>query len=330
MLLDKKNLKEALRLLSEQGEVYIPGEVSGVSRFVLWQSGAEELPEDYVNTQLPPKDILFPNTEKMYAYKTGDGEITGAEQSKKQVIFGIRPCDMRAIECMDKVFLEKSYTDSFYSDKREKSVLIAIGCTVPCKTCFCDSMGLDLSSAPAADMLIFDKGEAYEVSPQTDKGQAVADLWSGLLTKAKTAKTAKAKCELKAKMGDKLPEKLAAMFEHPIWDEAGRACIGCGTCTYVCPTCYCFDIGLDNRGSEGVAFRCWDSCMFSDYTAMAGGHNPRPTKKERVRNRYMHKLSYFNERYGMTLCVGCGRCVDKCPSNMDITEFIDIAAEVAL
>ncbi|MEI3338955.1 MAG: 4Fe-4S dicluster domain-containing protein [Eubacterium sp.] len=120
------------------------------------------------------------------------------------------------------------------------------------------------------------------------------------------------------------------MFDHPIWDEVTRACIGCATCTYVCPTCYCFDIDSDNHGAEGTKYRCWDSCMFSDYRRMAGGHNPRPTKKERVRNRYMHKLSFFHERYGQLLCVGCGRCVEKCPAHMDITMFIDKAAEVEI
>ena len=129
-------------------------------------------------------------------------------------------------------------------------------------------------------------------------------------------------------MTQDLSTKLKGMFEHPIWDEVSKPCMGCGTCTYVCPTCYCFDIGSDNHGAEGTKFRCWDSCMFSDYARMAGGHDPRPSKKERVRNRYMHKLSYFNERYGTTLCVGCGRCVSKCPSGMDITDFINKVQEV--
>ena len=120
------------------------------------------------------------------------------------------------------------------------------------------------------------------------------------------------------------------MFDNPIWEEVTRPCIGCATCTYVCPTCYCFDINSENRGNEGVSFRCWDSCMFTDYTLMAGGHNPRPTKKERLRNRYMHKLSYFVDRHGTSLCVGCGRCILKCPAHLDIAEFIDKAAEVTV
>jgi len=236
---------------------------------------------------------------------------------------------MASVERMDKVFLDGEFVDSFYTRKRENTTFIALACGEPARTCFCDSMGLGPGEAQAADVLLTDAGEAWFVADQTEKGKAVTGLWQKLLKKGQKP-AEKVACALKTKMSDKLAEKLAKMFEHPIWDEAGKACIGCATCTYICPTCYCFDINMENYGASGTAFRCWDSCMFSDYTRMAGGHNPRPTKKERVRNRYMHKLSYFNERCGVSLCVGCGRCVDKCPARLDITEFIDEAAEVAL
>ena len=327
MLLNKSDLKEALRLLAADAGVYVPGELSGVSRFVLWNGG--EVEPDGKNTELPPKDILFPHTEKMYAFKTGaDAEIREFAEDKKQIVFGVRPCDMASVERMDKVFLEGDFVDSFYARKRENTVFIALACREPGNTCFCDSIGLNPNEA-AADVLLSDAGNAYYVTGRTGKGKEIVLLWKGLLKDGKKP-VEKAACALKTKMSGELPEKLAKMFEHPVWDETGRVCIGCATCTYVCPTCYCFDIGAENYGAEGTAFRCWDSCMFSDYTRMAGGHDPRPTKKERIRNRYMHKLSYFNERCGVPLCVGCGRCVAKCPAHLDITEFIDKAAEVEL
>ena len=121
-----------------------------------------------------------------------------------------------------------------------------------------------------------------------------------------------------------IKEKLDALGDSPeLWDALSIKCLNCGTCTYLCPTCYCFDISQENKYKEGLRFRCWDSCMFSEYTEMAGGHNPRPNKKDRVRNRFMHKLNYFEDRYGKMLCVGCGRCVEKCPVNLDITVLID-------
>ncbi|HIZ08198.1 MAG TPA: 4Fe-4S dicluster domain-containing protein [Candidatus Eubacterium avistercoris] len=327
MQLKKTDLTGALKILAADASVFVPGEIEGIKRFVLWD-GESDVDLGGANTQLPPKDILFPCTEKMYNYKMGDSiEIKEIVEKPRQVIFGIRPCDMRSIDCMDHVFLEKGFVDSYYSRKRENVTLIAMGCTTPERTCFCDSMGLDPNNAPNADVMMNDGGDTLVLEAYTEKGKAVLEALNGLLSEGGQAKKDTA-CTLKVNMTPELPEKLAGMFDHPIWDEVTRACIGCATCTYVCPTCYCFDIDSDNHGAEGTKFRCWDSCMFSDYTRMAGGHDPRPTKKERVRNRYMHKLSYFHERYGQHLCVGCGRCVEKCPAHMDITMFIDKAAEV--
>jgi len=328
MLLNKTDLINALTVLSEDADVYVPVASDDVSRFGLWdgKSGVE-LTGD--NTALPPKDILFPQTEKMYAYRTGlDAQVRELSDDRKKVVFGIRPCDMESITRLDQVFFEKEYRDEFYARKRSNTAFIAVACASPQKTCFCDSMGLSPNEAPGADVLLSEKGDSFGVAAQTDKGKEIVELWKALLKKG-DVKPGKTECALKAKMSDGLYEKLGGMFEHPIWEKVTKACIGCGTCTYVCPTCYCFDINSENRGNEGINFRCWDSCMFSEYTRMAGGHNPRPTKKERLRNRYMHKLSYFKDRHGTLLCVGCGRCVDKCPAHLDITEFIDLAAEVS-
>ena len=329
MLLEKSKLVSALAVLSDGADVFVPGEPGTDSRFVLWngKSGAD-LAGD--NTAFPPKDILFPKTEKMYAYKTGlDAQVKEILEDQKQIIFGIRPCDVESIMRLDQVFSEKEFRDEFYLRKRGNSVLIAVACEKPQKTCFCDSMGLSPNAAPGADVLFCDKGDSYGVTAQTDKGKEIVEKLKAVLKKGDN-KPGNTACTLKAKMDDRLPEKLSGMFEHPIWDQVTKACIGCATCTYVCPTCYCFDISTECRGNEGVNFRCWDSCMFSEYSRMAGGHNPRPSKKERLRNRYMHKLSYFKDRHGTNLCVGCGRCIEKCPAHLDISEFIDQAAEVTV
>lgn len=348
MLLKKSDITKALEILAADASVFVPGcqsirkelpvtvpvgVVADVKRFKLWDG--EEVVLGGKNTTLPPKDILFPCTEKMYNYKLGKSiEIKEVVDNTNQVIFGIRPCDARSIYLMDKVFFEKGYIDSFYKRKRENTLLFAYGCDTVCRTCFCDSMGLDPNNAPNADVMMNDAGDALALTAYTEAGKAALEKLGGLLVTDESAEAAamgsKTECELKVNATEDLPEKLGKMFEHPIWDEVTRACLGCATCTYVCPTCYCFDIDSDNHGAEGTKYRCWDSCMFSDYSRMAGGHNPRPTKKERVRNRYMHKLSFFHDRYGEMLCVGCGRCVEKCPAHMDITTFIDKVGEVEI
>lgn len=328
--LAKNKVKEAIDIAARDAKVLVPMEVNGICKFAPW--GTEgTLDLEAVNTLLPPKDILFPNTEKMYSYTMCNQEVTDLkvhEDAENQVIFGIRPCDMQSINCLDDVFLTKTFVDEFYRKKREKFVAVCIGCTKVAPTCFCDSMGINPAKNEGADVMLYDLGNAYGVEAQTDNGKALVEKWQGILSEG-SGQAPEVSCTLKVDMNG-VPEKLAKMFEHPIWKEVSQKCIGCGTCTYLCPTCYCFDIDVRNDGNEGYRFRCWDSCMFSEYTRMAGGHNPRPSKTERVRNRYMHKLQYFSERYGKNLCVGCGRCLAKCPVDMDITLFIDKVKEVAV
>lgn len=328
MQLKKEHLAPALRRLSERGEIFVPTVVDDkVSKFAPWD-GHGEPALDLINTKLPPKDTLFPHQEGMYKYSTaGEQTLEEIVEAPDRILFGVRPCDARSIDCMDKVFLGDKYQDTFYARRREHLTVIAHACAQAGPTCFCDSMGLNPGEAPSADLLLIDaEGGGWLVRPQTPKGEEIEKLWQDLMVKESEG-AAPAVCTLKTAMSPELSEQLTAHFEDPIWDENCHACLGCGTCTYLCPTCYCFDINHEDHGGEGTQFRCWDSCMFSDYTRMAGGHNPRPSKKERLRNRYLHKLSYFKERYGQILCVGCGRCVGNCPGHLDITSFIDKAAE---
>ena len=219
------------------------------------------------------------------------------------------------------MFLTKGFVDEFYANARDKLVCVCIGCAKAAETCFCDSMGVDPQMAPNADVMLQDCGDAYLVLAQTEKGEAEVASWSAF-TEEGDAQPVAPDLTLKVNM-EGVVDKLEGMYDHPIWENLSIKCLNCGTCTYVCPTCHCFDISQDMRRKDGIRFRCWDSCMFSEYTMMAGGHNPRPEKLERVRNRFMHKLNFFERRYGMSLCVGCGRCVEKCPVALDITRLID-------
>ncbi|MBQ9030268.1 MAG: 4Fe-4S dicluster domain-containing protein [Parasporobacterium sp.] len=342
MIISKLNLNKALQILNESAQVFVPAfeviedraakKSIREKKFLPYREDLEVELEG-PNTVKPPKDILFPNVEKLYQYKAAgeDSYIreTLPEETPK-ILFGIRPCDMRSIKSMDKVFFTKNYVDSYYARRREYVTIVAIGCTETDRTCFCDSMGIDPNTAPGADVMMnrIEGEEAYLLHAQTEKGEALLKNLESLEGPSENVKAIRTDCTLKIRKIPDLDRKLAEMFEHPIWDKVTKGCIGCGTCTFVCPTCYCFDIDNENYGTEGCKYRCWDSCMFSDYTRMAGGANPRPTKKERLRNRYMHKLSYFNERYGETLCVGCGRCIANCPSHLDISEFIEKSSAV--
>ena len=323
MILAKQNLAPLLESMANGRDVFVPAVVDGVAKFARYGEGVEPA-FDLVNATMPPKDLLFPQTQKMYHYDVdanGSYHIYEYDESCEQVVFGIRPCDMRSIVCLDEVFLTKGFVDEFYANAREKLLCVSIGCAQAAETCFCESMGIDPQLAPNADIMLQDCGDAFNVIAQTEKGEAEVARWESYLEQGEAQPVA---CDQSLKVSmDGVVDKLEGMYEHPIWENLSIKCLNCGTCTYVCPTCHCFDISQENRRKDGVRFRCWDSCMFSEYTAMAGGHNPRPEKLERVRKRFMHKLNFFERRYGMSLCVGCGRCVEKCPVALDITRLID-------
>jgi ferredoxin len=293
-----------------------------VTRFTPYQQDVELALEE--NVIMPPKDILFPQTEKMYKFKAKDKSLEIEEyplEDAMQIIFGIRSCDMKSIDCLDQVFLTKSYVDPYYKNKRDRSILVALSCIEPMDSCFCTSMGIDPQKAVGADIQAYDLGDKIGFEAISDVGKEILEKISSLLTEEEVTLPAVGEFNLNADV-EGVPEKLKEMFDHPIWDDISRKCLNCSACAYVCPTCHCFDIANEVRGEDGVKIRCWDCCMFDEYTMMAGGHQPRPGKKERVRNRFLHKLRYFPERYDMLLCTGCGRCVVKCPVNMDITSII--------
>jgi ferredoxin len=363
MLLQYQQVNALLSKLAGQQRVFVPAVCDGVTRFAPFD-GTVEPRFDLVNTMLPPKDLLFPQAEGLYRYgfdTQGLPYVLTDYQVEPAVLFGIRSCDMRSIECLDDVFLEGGFVDGLYQAHRQVLLTVAIGCAAPAPTCFCDSMGLDPRLAPAADIQLLAGEDGYQVYAQSDKGAAALRDWqefltgdvahstpstgtlvesaaagagtagaatraagaaAGAATSAAAGTAVGVRCELKVDMTGVM-QKLTRMTEHPIWEQAAKKCLTCGTCTFVCPTCYCFDISQENRMREGTRFRCWDSCMFSAYTEMAGGHNPRADKLPRVRQRFMHKLCFFEQRYGKPLCVGCGRCVEKCPVALDITVLID-------
>ncbi|MDR2108086.1 MAG: 4Fe-4S dicluster domain-containing protein [Coriobacteriales bacterium] len=350
MLLKREHLDELLNSLSKRARVYLPArrDDTTTSCFALYQQVGRQAFIDaslsLVNTTMPPKDLLFPQTQKMYRYGVdaeGSAWIDPIHDADAVVVFGLRSCDMRSIECMDDVFLTKGYDDEFYGARRALLTTVAIGCTEVAETCFCDSMGLDPNTAPAADIQLnaLTDGSGWLVNAQTERGRAALANWQEYLQQEGEKREpssplepapslVRSACTLKVN-AEGIKEKLDELYEHPLWDEIAKKCITCGTCTFVCPTCHCFDISQENRMKEGERFRCWDSCMFSAYTEMAGHHNPRASRAARVRQRFMHKLCFFEERYGKSLCVGCGRCVEKCPVALDITVLIDRIAALS-
>ncbi|MDN5344774.1 MAG: hypothetical protein PWQ18_886 [Clostridia bacterium] len=328
----RDKLPELLTAWARGARVLVPRERGGTRVFLPWE-GEGELALGQGNTLEPPKDLFFPRTETMYRYQVQGKDASLAEEpaaDARQVLVGVRSCDAKSLAIMDDAFLTKGYVDEFYRQRRENTRVIALACTEASPTCFCTAFGIDPGRAEGVDVQMWPVEGGYLLEAVTEAGQELLRQAGDLLAEEGDAQPPAAAVPPLQVDVSGVTEKLQRMFEHPYWTAVSRKCLGCGACTYLCPTCYCFDIQGENQGDSGYKFRCWDSCMFSEYTRMAGGHNPRPSKKERLRNRFLHKLQYFPERYGKFACVGCGRCLDRCPVNVDITRVIREVKEVTL
>lgn len=297
-------------------------------------NASEEMTLEYGNTLRPPKNVMLPQTETMFEFCTSpEVKLTPhAEEEKGRMIIGIRPCDARALTLIDKTFIEdEKYVDTYYAEKRKNGVIIGLACnTPPSYNCFCTSLGGSPASSEGMDILLTDLGERYYVEPITEKGAEIiensSDLFSNATDGDKNASDTlhkEAEKLIKRHLDvEGIPEKLDKIFESPYWDKVARKCLGCGACTYLCPTCYCFDMTDERIGNTGRRVRTWEPCMFSEYTVHASGHNPRPERKNRLRNRIYHKYKYLMDNAGVIGCVGCGRCIDACPQGVDIIKII--------
>lgn len=332
--IQKDKIDSLFEAIAQGRTLYLPVDsTSGNANFEKWQSGKKL--SAALKTVRSAKDFFFPKTERLVNYKIQDGNIT-VEDPRKEVedfvIFGVRACDAKSFEVFDKVYVgDPKYVDSYYKNRRDHGTVITFACNSPAETCFCKAYDID-ASAPVGDITCWEADGEYFFNPNTDKGTALLESVKSMLSEKDEKPVVELKAKIKEKI-EKLPfskldlskfkgKDMLKLFNAPVWQNLSEACLGCGTCTYVCPTCMCFDVRDFDNGKGIQQVRCWDSCMYSDFTQMAA-ENPRHTQKERFRQRFMHKLLYYPMAHdGLCMCVGCGRCLESCPIHMNIVKVI--------
>lgn len=328
----KDRLPELFAAMAEAQDLFLPIRKCNQTNYGLWSEEAQ-VDLDTLKTVKSGKDCFFPQSETLYNCKKEEGKLS-IDPAKLTdtpfVVFGMRACDVQGLKVLDNVFLNDP-VDSFYAARREHGTVVAIACHEPEETCFCKVFGIDAAN-PTADVAAWFVGEDFYWKALTQKGEALTECVKELLTDADEAAVEEEKKQIQAVI-EKLPyshldlsrftpERTMELFDSPLWEEMYQPCLACGTCTFVCPTCQCYDIKDFNTGSGVQRYRCWDSCMYSDFTMMAHG-NMRTSQMQRFRQRFMHKLVYYPANNdGMFSCVGCGRCVSKCPASLNIVKVI--------
>lgn len=288
-------------------------------------TGSDEITFDYTRPKMSPKDAIFPSTERILSIEIRDNDVALSEPTlkKEQLVFGLRPCDADGVAVFDGMFMGKEPIDWNYARRREVTTLIGLACPQMWEGCFCTSVGGAPDDPTHLDVLLTAVDGGFAVKAVTDNGKA---LMAGLDLEEREGEPPRP--TLHQELVPTLPqESWPARFGNRYWELLAERCISCRLCAYVCPTCRCFDVRdevAQRRAgySEYDRLRCWDSCTGANYRMIAGGHNPRALKGQRLRNRFFCKFFYLPEDYGMRGCVGCGRCIEVCPVNIDIVEML--------
>ncbi len=329
----KENFTGVIEQLMGRYRVYAPVK-EGCGHGFAPLDNAEKADLGFSNTRLSPKGLFHPQAERMFEYSLAkdDPQAGIVKEAQKdfspRVLLGVRPCDAKAFDLDDANFNTETIKDPWWVRRRETTTMIGLACDSPCSTCFCTSMGSGPYDTSGLDVLLVDAGEGYAAEVLNEKGKntlAVTSGWtpvtSAILPLTHKKKASEQSIGVAFDPAAIAKKQMLDLYNSPAWEEVQFACINCGACTFVCPTCWCFDIQDEVCGDKGERLRLWDSCMFPLFTLHGSGHNPRSNKTQRVRQRFMHKLKYYQDKYNSgPACVGCGRCVQACPVNIDIRQ----------
>ena len=293
------------------------------SREIAWDTLEYSKPGTPKKPLLSVKEIFFPPTEQLMTINNSGSEVIISEikPQDKVLAFGIHPCDGQGVNILDALFLENAPIDEYYRIRRENTILAGFTCQEMGPNCFCTSVGGSLDDPSGMDILFSATQNGYVVTAGTEKGHQ-------LILEAGWEESAVGDENHATQEISPLPgkEKWQSGFKDILWEKLGERCLSCRLCSYVCPTCRCFDVrdeALPDGGYERI--RCWDACTGANYRRMGGGHRSRVENSERIRNRFYCKFYYYPAQYHLAdpaACTGCGRCIEVCPVGVDILEVL--------
>lgn len=328
LFLSSENLKPFVETLSKEGRLVVPA-AAGSDRYRFQEMdevGSDNIAMDYLRTMIPPKKYFFPPEEVILNYSKSDGFEEPPLEEEPPILFGLHPCDLHGIRVTD-IFFNDRYQDSYYNRRRAGARIIGLGC-MPDEKCFCQSTNTDHID-DVFDLFLWEVEGGYLSLIRTPGGHEMVHWNRDLFEhpEREQINDYQRRLEKRRKAFTRempvsdLPQLLKFETDSPAWKSLGDSCFACGGCSMVCPTCTCFNVydKTDLSGESGKRIRRWDSCMFRDFSRIAGDVQMRPKREDRVSNRYYHKEQGFVEQFGTPSCVGCGRCIDACIAGIDIT-----------
>jgi len=314
--LEKKRLGSLLDSMMQSYELIAP-----VKKELVRFESIKDTGDIYLekNSYFPLKEFFFKKQEVILVYD-GKRFTSPKTETPERIFFGIRKCDLNAIHHQDKVFIEDA-NDPFYISARKKSYLIGYHCNeAPSEYCFCGSLNL----IDFFDLMIYDKHDYFLAEIGSDKGEFIVEKYNNFFTSANRIITQE---EKKIKNSSRLLNAdISDLYEHPDWKKGVSICLSCSACTALCPTCYCFDFHDEistEDPNKSLRKRDWSSCQLPQFTRVAGEHIFRKEREERFKHRIYHQLEYFKQKYGINLCVGCGRCIEGCPTKIDFVKIVN-------
>ena len=291
---------------------------------------------DYNTTILPPKKYLQPPEERLMTFtRSGKPLVETVVDAPPTVILGVHTCDLAGLRVLDAAF-SQGFPDAHYLKRRENTLLVGLECLEPCdEHSFCKSMGT-VTASNGYDLHLTDLGQAYAVDVGTEAGLALLQKYDGArpateadmqqLNRVLSAKWPRFPYKLEFDVGELAP-LMVNSWDSPLWDQLAEICLACGSCTLVCPTCFCFNVydEVELDLSTGERKRRWDSCQLDEFARVAGGENFREHQSARLRHRFMRKGRYLWEKYGVLGCTGCGRCARSCLAHISpVNVFNDL------
>jgi sulfhydrogenase subunit beta (sulfur reductase) len=332
-VIKKDDLNKWVTHLMKKARLYAPKkkENSFVFRPV---KDVAEICLKYIPTILPPKKYYFPQKEKLLKFNVKPFKTSKAiKEFEDFILFGVHTCDIAGIQCMDVVFRQEP-EDPNYLNRKDKMTIIGIECLEYCdKFANCTAMGNHVPRG-GYDLMMVDIGQQFVLHINSEKGELLVKGLAYIkeagpkdmdaLAAAREAKKKVFKQEFNTSL-PKVYEAFDKSFASQVWEDVGKRCVGCGNCTAVCPTCYCFDVMDDMELSlqEGVRYRIWNSCQMDDFAKVAGGEDFRKGRDARQRHRYYRKFKYPVDKFNRYFCTGCGRCTRACMAEISLIDTVN-------